>query len=65
MRKLYLWKKPIDFLLVASKKIEKFHFKFSEKNPLELDYSSLSPIACSLPKKCGVFYKISISIVYI
>lgn len=37
--------KLLDFLLIASKKLEKLHFKFSEKNPLELDYSSLSPIA--------------------
>ncbi|WP_159023753.1 hypothetical protein [Formosa sp. L2A11] len=37
-------KKLLDFLLIASKKLEKLHFKFSEKNPIEVDYSSLSPI---------------------
>ncbi|RFN57670.1 YobI family P-loop NTPase [Marixanthomonas ophiurae] len=38
-------KKLLDFLLIASKKIEKLHFKLSEKNTEELDYSSLSPIS--------------------
>src|SRR5690606_36883588 len=38
-------KKLLDFLLIASKKLEKLHFKFSKKNAVELDYSSLSPIA--------------------
>lgn len=37
-------KKILDFLLVASKKIEELHFKLSERNSVELDYSSLSPI---------------------
>ncbi|WP_339657573.1 hypothetical protein [Flavobacterium frigidarium] len=37
-------KKLLDFLLIASKKLEKLHFKFSLKNSVELDYSSLSPI---------------------
>ncbi|MEZ7515910.1 YobI family P-loop NTPase [Flavobacterium frigidarium] len=38
-------KKLVDLLLIASKKLEKLHFKFSIKNSVELDYSSLSPIA--------------------
>lgn len=38
-------KKLLDFLLIASKKLEKLHFKFAEKKIVELDYSSLSPIA--------------------
>ncbi len=38
-------KKLLDFLLDFSKTLEKLHFKLSEKNPTELDYSSLSPIA--------------------
>lgn len=38
-------KKLLDFLLLASKKLEKLHFKFAEKKIVELDYSSLSPIA--------------------
>jgi hypothetical protein len=42
---LSMKKKLLDFLLIASKKLEKLHFKFSLKNPVELDYSSLSPIA--------------------
>jgi hypothetical protein len=37
-------KKLLNFLLIASKKIEKLHFKLSERNSVELDYSSLSPI---------------------
>lgn len=37
-------KKLLDFLLIASKKIEELHFKLSERNSVELDYSSLSPI---------------------
>ncbi|MGJ8550712.1 hypothetical protein [Winogradskyella wichelsiae] len=37
--------KLLNFLLIASKKLEKLHFKFSKKKSLELDYSSLSPIA--------------------
>lgn len=45
MRKIHFMKKKfLDFLLTASKKIEKLHFKLSERNPVELDYSSLSPI---------------------
>lgn len=38
-------KKLLDFLLIASKTLEKLHFKFSEKEIEKLDYSSLSPIA--------------------
>ncbi|WP_299778819.1 hypothetical protein [uncultured Formosa sp.] len=38
-------KKLLDFLLIASKTLEKLHFKFSEKKLEKLDYSSLSPIA--------------------
>jgi len=38
-------KKLLDFLLIASKELEKLHFKFSEKKSVELYYSSLSPIA--------------------
>ncbi len=41
---IFMKKKLLDFLLIASKKLEKLHFKFSEKNPIEVDYSSLSPI---------------------
>lgn len=37
--------KLLDFLLIASKKIEKLHFRLSEKKLEKLDYSSLSPIA--------------------
>ncbi|WP_281847083.1 hypothetical protein [Olleya namhaensis] len=37
-------KKLLDCLLIASKKLEKLHFKLSEKKSEELDYSSLSPI---------------------
>ncbi|MFD0990832.1 hypothetical protein ACFQ1R_12055 [Mariniflexile jejuense] len=38
-------KKLLNFLLIASKTLEKLHFKFSEKKAEKLDYSSLSPIA--------------------
>ena len=38
-------KKLLDFLLIASKTLEKLHFKFSEKKIEKLDYSSLSTIA--------------------
>ncbi|MCD8434799.1 hypothetical protein LNJ03_05775 [Tenacibaculum dicentrarchi] len=37
-------KKLLNLLLNTSKKLEKLHCKLSEKNILELDYSSLSPI---------------------
>ncbi|WP_405269335.1 hypothetical protein [Cellulophaga sp. Ld12] len=37
--------KLLDFLLIVSKKLEKLHFKFSKKNQIELDYTSLSPIS--------------------
>ncbi|WP_271765466.1 YobI family P-loop NTPase [Aquimarina algiphila] len=37
-------KRLLNFLLIVSKKIEKLHFKLSERNSVELDYSSLSPI---------------------
>ncbi len=43
-KNLTMKKKLLDFLLIASKKLEKLHFKFSLKNSVELDYSSLSPI---------------------
>nr|WP_158837519.1 P-loop NTPase fold protein [Polaribacter sp. L3A8] len=36
--------KLLDFLLIASKEIEKLHFKLSERNSEKLDYTSLSPI---------------------
>ena len=38
-------KNLLDFLLITSKKLEKLHYNFSNKNQIELDYSSLSPIA--------------------
>ncbi|ARV14201.1 YobI family P-loop NTPase [Polaribacter sp. SA4-12] len=37
--------KLLDLLLITSKKIEELHYKLSKKNQIELDYSSLSPIA--------------------
>lgn len=37
-------KRLLNLLLIASKKIEKLHFKLSEKNSEKVDYSSLSPI---------------------
>jgi hypothetical protein len=37
-------KKLLDLLLISSEKLEELHFKLSERNPVELDYSSLSPI---------------------
>lgn len=37
-------KKLLDFLLIVSKKIERLHFNLSERDSVELDYSSLSPI---------------------
>ncbi|WP_028888040.1 YobI family P-loop NTPase [Tenacibaculum ovolyticum] len=37
-------KKLLKTLLNTSKKLEKLHFKLSDKKKLELDYSSLSPI---------------------
>ncbi len=42
---IFMKKKLLDFLLIASKTLEKLHFKFSEKKLEKLDYSSLSPIA--------------------
>lgn len=44
-KNLSMKKKLLDFLLIASKTLEKLHFKFSEKEIEKLDYSSLSPIA--------------------
>jgi hypothetical protein len=43
-KKSSMKKKLLNFLLITSKKIEKLHYKLSDRDSLELDYSSLSPI---------------------